>query len=162
MRKVHRYQTTLTWTGYQGIGTTDYQAYKRDHTIAVEGKPVLHGSSDAAFRGDASKYNPEDLLVSALSGCHMLWYLHLCATHGVLVIKYEDCATGTMEENADGSGQFTNVTLHPVVSVAAKTMVEKAISLHDEAHRMCFIARSVNFPLHHQPEVTVYEKTGLV
>jgi organic hydroperoxide reductase OsmC/OhrA len=159
MQKIHRYKTTLCWTGNQGIGTTDYQGYKRDHIISVEGKPVFHGSSDPAFKGDPSRYSPEDLPVSALSGCHMLWYLHLCATHGVRVTKYEDHARGTMEENADGSGQFINVTLNPLVSVADETMVEKAISLHDEAHRMCFIARSVNFPLYHQPEVIVYEKT---
>lgn len=162
MGKTHRYRATVRWTGDQGSGTAAYKGYKRDHIISVEGKPVLQGSSDPVFKGDASRYNPEDLLVSALSGCHMLWYLHLCATHGVVVRQYEDHAVGTMEENADGSGQFTNVTLHPFVSVAAKTMVGKAISLHAEASRMCFIARSVNFPLHHLPEVIVYEKTGLV
>jgi len=156
--KLHHYKATVSWTGNSGKGTLDYKAYSRDHDISVEGKPTLYGSSDAAFRGDKSKYTPEDLLVSSLSGCHMLWYLHLCSANGIAVTDYEDHAVGEMAENSDGSGQFTKVTLHPRVTVREQAMVEKAKSLHQEAHRMCFIARSINFPLDHKPEVIVYEK----
>lgn len=158
MTKSHLYKTTIHWKGNTGKGTLDYQSYSRNHDVSVNGKPVLPGSSDAAFRGDKSRYTPEDLLVSSLSGCHMLWYLHLCAVNGVVVVDYRDEAEGEMWENTDGSGQFRQVTLHPRVAVTEPAMFDKAQSLHVEANRMCFIARSVNFPVHHKPEVTCYEK----
>ena len=149
--KQHLYKSTITWTGNKGTGTNDYRAYDRSHTISIDGKPDIPSSSDAAFRGDKTKHNPEDLMVAALSSCHMLWYLHLCADSGVTVTQYTDNATGTMEENADGSGQFSEVTLHPEVTVKHQSMIEKANALHHDAHRMCFIARSVNFSVRHEP-----------
>lgn len=158
MAKTHRYQSTIKWDGNLGKGTQDYRSYSRNHRISIAGKPDIACSSDASFRGDISRYTPEDLLVSSLSGCHMLWYLHLCAVNGVVVIDYTDDAVGEMVESNDGSGQFTQVTLRPRVTVAEQGMVDKAIALHSEANRMCFIARSVNFPLHHVPEVVCYEK----
>src|SRR5688572_29026869 len=109
--KQHQYKTTVTWTGNKGSGTSDYRAYERGHTISADGKTDILCSSDPAFRGDKTKYNPEDILVGSLSGCHMLWYLHLCAENGVVVTNYTDHATGIMAENSDGSGQFTEVTL---------------------------------------------------
>lgn len=152
--KQHHYKSTVTWTGNKGTGTNDYRAYERSHTISMNGKSDILGSSDAAFRGDKTKHNPEDLMVGALSSCHLLWYLHLCATNGIIVTQYTDHATGTMDENADGSGQFSEVTLHPEVTVTHSSMIEKANALHNEAHRLCFIARSVNFPVRHQPTAT--------
>lgn len=158
MAKLHHYRTTVCWTGNTGNGTADYKAYSRDHTISTEGKPAIPASSDPSFRGDKSRYSPEDLLVSSLSGCHMLWYLHLCAVNNIIVVDYNDAAEGVMAENADGSGQFTSVTLHPRVTVTEAWMMQKAEALHKDAHHMCFIARSVNFPLHHIPEISCYEK----
>lgn len=149
--KKHLYNATVTWTGNKGTGTSNYRAYERSHTISIEGKPDIQGSSDPNFRGESSKHNPEDLMVAAISGCHMLWYLHLCADNGIIVIRYSDRTTATMVENADGSGQFSEVTLCPEVIVKESSMIEKANALHDDAHRMCFIARSVNFPVHHHP-----------
>ena len=149
--KQHVYKSTVTWTGNKGTGTNDYRSYERSHTIAIDGKPDIPGSADAVFRGEKNKHNPEDLMVSALSGCHMLWYLHLCSDNGVIVVNYTDHATGTMDENPDGSGQFSEVTLHPEVVVKDSSMIAKANALHQDAHRMCFIARSVNFPVHHKP-----------
>lgn len=158
MTKLHRYTASISWTGNQGKGTFDYKGYARDHDISIEGKPTIGASSDPGFRGDKSKYSPEDLLVSSLSGCHMLWYLHLCSVNGVVVTDYVDHAVGLMEENNDGSGQFTEIILHPHVTVTDHTMVEKANSLHLDANKMCFIARSVKFPVHHIPKVTSHEK----
>lgn len=158
MTRSHHYRTYLTWKGNLGKGTSDYRAYSRNHEIVVDGKPVLPATSDPAFRGDITRYTPEDLLISSLSSCHMLWYLHLCAVNGVNVIDYADDAHGEMLENNDGSGQFLEVTLHPRVVVSDASMISGATSLHHEANRMCFIARSVNFPVHHKPEVTCYEK----
>lgn len=158
MAKTHHYKATIKWDGNLGKGTQDYRSYSRNHRISVAGKPDIPCSSDASFRGDTSRYTPEDLLVSSLSGCHMLWYLHLCAVNGVVVIDYTDNAVGEMIESNDGSGQFTRVTLHPRVTVAERGMADKATALHSEAHHMCFIARSVNFPMHHFPEVVCYEK----
>lgn len=152
---MHHYKTTTTWTGNRGEGTANYKAYDRNHNIAVEGRPDIPCSSDPAFRGDTSRHNPEVLLVGAVSGCHMLWYLHLCADNKIVVTEYVDEATGTMEENKDGSGQFVEVTLNPRVTVADESMIEKATELHHKANQMCFIARSVNFPVHHKPITVV-------
>jgi organic hydroperoxide reductase OsmC/OhrA len=122
--------------------------------LSIEGKPDLQCSSDAPFRGDKSKHNPEDFFLAALSSCHMLWYLHLCADAGVIVTGYEDKARGTLSiEN--GRGRFTEVILHPKVFVADPDMIEKAINLHEEANKFCFIANSCNFEIHHKPEVLV-------
>jgi organic hydroperoxide reductase OsmC/OhrA len=154
----HQYNIKTTWTGNRGSGTSDYKAYDRAHTISVSGKADIQGSSDPAFRGDKAKHTPEDLFVSTLSACHMLWYLHLCAVNGVVVTDYTDQATGIMDEDKGGGGHFTTVTLHPVVTVTDKAMVEKAIALHHEAHEMCFIANSVNFPVLHKPTCLVAEK----
>lgn len=151
----HHYKATTTWIGNLGKGTTDYKSYSRNHDIRIEGKQPLLCSSDPTFRGDKSRQNPEELLVASLSGCHMLWYLHLCAVNGVVVVDYIDEAFGVMEENKDGSGQFTEVVLNPKVTVAETSMVEKANALHHDANKMCFIARSVKFPVRHKPEALV-------
>jgi organic hydroperoxide reductase OsmC/OhrA len=155
---IHHYAATITWTGNTGAGTTDYKAYERSHTAAIQGKAEITCSSDPKFRGDGQKHNPEDLLVTSLSSCHMLWYLHLCSAHGVIVTAYTDEATGVMEENADGSGQFVEVTLTPRVTVKEESMVARSLELHEEANKMCFIARSVRFPVRHKPTAIVETK----
>ena len=156
MSKKHYYQTTLKWTGNAGSGTADYTAYHRDHEIKASEKiHVISGSSDPAFRGDRTRYNPEELLLASLSSCHMLWYLHLCAVHKIVVTEYSDAATATMEADKSGSGKFTEVTLHPKVRVLKAAMIEPANELHHQANKMCFIANSCNFPVHHQPDATV-------
>jgi organic hydroperoxide reductase OsmC/OhrA len=153
MAVTHRYEVTVRWTGNTGSGTSDYRSYRRDHEVLGDGKPALLGSSDPAFRGDATRWNPEELLVVALAQCHMLWYLHLCATGGVVVTDYTDRPAGTMEMDATGGGQFTEVILRPAVTVADPSMTGKARALHDEIGALCFIARSVSFPVRHQPTV---------
>ena len=155
MIKTHTYETRITWTGNSGSGTSNYRAYSRNHEISVANKPVLAGSSDPAFRGDPSRYNPEELLVASVSACHMLWYLHLCAVNHVNVISYTDMARGVMQENEDGSGQFTEVLLHPRVRISKDSDPAVAASLHAQAHRYCFIANSVRFPIRVEPEITV-------
>ncbi|WP_125612527.1 OsmC family protein [Specibacter cremeus] len=147
----HHYQVGVFWTGNRGTGTSGYKEYGRDHSVTAEGLPVLLGSADRTFHGDRERWNPELLLVTALSQCHMLSYLHVAVNHGVVVTDYEDTATGTMVLNADGSGQFVSVTLHPQITVADPAQGELALGLHAEAARKCFIARSVNFPVHHEP-----------
>ena len=150
--KTHRYTTALHWTGNKGEGTSTYRAYSRSHEITGAGKSaIIPGSSDPHFRGEANRFNPEELLVASLSACHMLSYLHLCAINNVVVTGYEDQATGTMEERPDGSGSLTEVVLRPVVTIAEVSNPEKAQSLHEEAHHLCFIANSVNFPVRHEP-----------
>lgn len=152
MPHTHHYQATTRWTGNRGTGTSAYTAYDRGYEMAIPGKAAILGSSDPAFRGDKTKHNPEEFLVMSLSSCHMLWYLHLCAEHGVIVTDYADEAVGTMGENSDGSGQFTEVILKPRVTVKEAGMIEKANALHHQANQMCFIARSVKFPVNHKPE----------
>ena len=159
MSATHSYELSLRWTGNTGSGTSSYRAYSREHEIRAVGKPVIAGSSDPAFRGDSQRWNPEELLVAALSQCHMLWYLHLAVDAGVVVTAYADTPLGVMVENPDGSGEFTEVLLRPSVTVADGGMRERAEALHDDAEKLCFIARSVNFPVHHQP-VTVVGSPG--
>ncbi len=143
----HHYTLQVEWTGNQGTGTDHYRNYKRDHVVRVDGKPELLGSSDPHFRGDKSRHNPEDLLVAALSACHLMSYLHVCAVNGIVVTAYTDRATGRMESYPDGSGRFVEVILHPHVAVKEAHMIAKANELHHQAHELCFIANSVNFPV---------------
>ena len=150
---IHHYETVVTWTGDRGTGTSTYRAYGRDHTVTAEGRPPIPGSSDPVFRGDSDRWNPEQLLVVALSQCHMLWYLHLCAEAGVVVTGYVDRAIGTMSEHGTG-GQFTEVVLRPEVTVASEAMVGAAERLHEEASKACYVASSVNFPVRHEPSTT--------
>jgi organic hydroperoxide reductase OsmC/OhrA len=148
----HRYETTVNWTGNLGTGTSGYRDYSRNHEIQAPGKSAaIPGSSDASFRGDGSRYNPEELLVASLSSCHMLWMLHLCADAGITVVNYTDTASGIMQENEDGSGEFTSVTLRPVMHLADPAQTVDALHLHEQAHALCFIARSVKFPVLCEP-----------
>ena len=149
----HLYQTSLQWTGNKGRGTKNYRAYDRAYEIKVPGKPTIFGSSDPAFSGDCHKYNPEELLVASLSSCHMLWYLHLCAEAKVIVVDYQDKAIGKMSKIKDGSGKFVEVILQPKVTIAVNSNVETAQQLHHKAHKFCFIANSVNFPVLCQPSI---------
>lgn len=154
--KEHHYAVGVQWTGNTGAGTAGYRAYERRHELHAPGqpKPPIPGSSDPTFRGDAARWNPEELLVAALAACHQLWYLHLCADAGVVVTAYADRAEGTMVEDA-GGGRFTGVVLRPEVSVAAGSDVDRALALHDRAHALCYIANSTNFPVTHEPVVRV-------
>jgi organic hydroperoxide reductase OsmC/OhrA len=152
--RIHRYQITNRWTGNLGTGTSTYRAYSRNHEIGAAHKSApIAGSSDPLFRGDRSRYNPEELLVGAISACHMLWVLHLCADAGIVVTEYVDQPEGEMVERPDGSGEFTRVTLRPRMRITDPGRADEAREIHDRAHAVCAIARSVNFPVHHEVEV---------
>jgi len=153
--KLHTYQVNIVWTGNDGTGTSSYRSYRRDHEIRAEGKPAIAGSSDPSFRGDPARWNPEELLVASLSACHKLWYLGLCAQAGVIVLSYEDTAEGTMLEESGGAGQFTSVVLRPRIVIDATSNAKTALELHHKAHDMCFIARSMNFPVSNEPQISV-------
>jgi organic hydroperoxide reductase OsmC/OhrA len=154
MGRNHRYIVSNRWTGNLGPGTSDYRAYSRNHEMngAAKAGPIPC-SSDPVFRGDPSRYNPEELLVGSLSACHMLAMLHLCASAGIVVMDYSDEAEGEMRENPDGSGEFTRVVLRPRMTITDPSRIADAIALHHRAHQLCFIARSVNFPVEHEPVV---------
>lgn len=156
--RTHRYHTRVCWTGNTGTGTSGYRDYQRSFNVSAEGKPVIAGSSDPAFRGDRTRWNPEEFFVASISACHKLWYLHLCADAGIVVLEYVDDAEGLMEELPDGSGRFVEITLLPSVTVAHGTDVGRATSLHSEAHRSCFLANSVNFPVQCRPSFQVSPK----
>ncbi|WP_339657539.1 OsmC family protein [uncultured Maribacter sp.] len=154
--KEHNYEVITEWTGNMGNGTLDYKSYNRNHKIIADGKySEIHGSSDPSFLGDKTRYNPEDLFLSSLSACHMLWYLHLCSVHKIIVTQYIDHASGVMEETVNGSGKFTRVILHPKVVISNLNMMTKANQLHQEANKMCFIANSCNFNIEHRPNILV-------
>lgn len=149
----HKYEIQVQWTGNLGTGTSGYRAYSRDHEIvgpAGSTLPPITASADPAFRGDAARWNPEQLLLASLSQCHMLWYLHLAAVNNITVLSYTDTPVGSMDEHPDGSGEFVGATLRPVVTISAESDAELATKLHEKAHSFCFIARSVNFPVDHE------------
>nr|WP_121269470.1 OsmC family protein [Pedobacter schmidteae] len=155
MAKEHQYQAELTWAGNKGSGTMDYRSYDRSYIISIPNKADILGSSDSAFLGDKTKHNPEDLLLASLSSCHMLWYLHLCSQNEIIVMEYKDSPVGTMMENSNGSGHFTEVVLNPVVVITNEAQIAQANALHEQANKMCFIANSCNFPIKHQPKCIV-------
>jgi organic hydroperoxide reductase OsmC/OhrA len=152
--KTHLYNTTVRWTGNRGEGTETYRSYDRDHDIVSPGRPTLRGTSDTAFNGDPSRWNPELLLLASVSECHMLWFLQLASMRGVVVNGYEDAAEGRMAEEHDG-GRFVDVLLRPTVTVTDASMAEIAQRLHEEASTRCFIANSLNFEVRHEPRTRV-------
>ncbi|MET8051236.1 OsmC family protein [Streptosporangium sp. NPDC005286] len=159
MATTHTYDIKVEWTGNLGAGTGGYRSFSRDHEVSADNKAAIAASSDPAFRGDPARWNPEELLVASVAQCHMLWYLHLCAVGGVIVTEYEDHAHGVMTmDESGGGGQITEVVLRPGVTVADVSMVEKARSLHDDVHAVCFIARSVKFPITPMPVIRVQER----
>ena len=151
--KQHHYEVRVDWTGNDGEGTKTYKSYRRDHVIVGDGKPEIPASSDPSFRGDRTRYNPEELLVASLSACHMLWYLHLCSVNKIMVVEYRDDAAGVMQEHEDGGGEFVRVTLRPRVKMRSGGDRSRALALHEEAHHLCFIARSVNFAVEVEAEI---------
>jgi len=152
--RTHRYSMTTRWTGNLGVGTSGYRSYSRNHELTPPGKSAaIAGSSDPVFRGDPARYNPEELLVGALSACHMLWVLHLCADAGIVITDYTDEASGEMVEHPDGSGEFTRVVLRPRMKIVDPARAGEAAAIHHRAHQVCCLARSMNFPVEH--EVTV-------
>ena len=153
--KEHFSQISLQWTGNNGQGTSNYQAYDRVYEIMAPGKTTILGSSAPAFRGDKTKYNPEELLIASLSSCHMLWYLHLCADAGIVVTNYWDRPIGKMCETEDGGGRFTEVILKPEIAITAESNLELAQQLHHQAHALCFIANSVNFSILCEPSIRI-------
>ncbi len=149
----HDYTTTIRWTGNTGAGTKTYRGYERSWDIAVPGKPVIACSNDPLLGGDPGLMNPEDLLLSALSACHMLWYLHLASVDGIVVESYEDVPVGRGENMPDGTGRFLSAELRPAIAISAGDM-KRAHDIHGEIHNHCFIARSVNFPVTIAPTIT--------
>lgn len=156
----HHYRVDVRWTGNTGLGTSSYKAYARDHVIFSPGadKPDIAGSSDPAFRGDPRRWNPEELYVAAISACHKLWYLHLCAANGIVVTEYFDEAEGVMVESAGGGGQFASVTLRPRIVLTRAADIGVARTLHHEAHAKCFIANSIKTPVEVDPEFTAADQ----
>ncbi len=154
--KNHNYEIKIEWTGNEGHGTLNYKSYSRNHTVSGKGKyNEILASSDPSFLGDKSRYNPEDLFLSSISACHMLWYLHLCSVNKIIVSTYVDNATGVMEETKDGSGKFKEVSLNPLVTIENEELRKKANELHYEANKMCYIANSCNFKIGHNPKTIV-------
>lgn len=155
MKDEHKYNITLTWTGNKGSGTSGYRAYARDYDLTADGKPVIPGSSDPAFLGDPSRHNPEDLFLASVASCHMLWFLHLASSAGIVVTSYSDVAEGFMKTRADGSGEFTSIVLRPHVTITDKSKTAEAEALHHKVGDLCFIARSIKTPIEHDVTVVV-------
>lgn len=171
MGAIHSYTVNVTWTGAGPVGTSSYTSYSRDHEVVITGRPVVLGSADPAFRGDPTRYSPEQLFVASLSECHMLWFLHQAANDGLVVVGYADEAVGTMRVESAGAGQFTDVVLRPRVTVRVPGLEDdgddvddrpvtdaRLLAVHQRAHDHCFLARSVNFPVLLEPTRFVPER----
>ena len=150
----HSFAVSVEWTGNRGVGTADARSFSRDNVITAPGKAPIEGSSAKVFHGDPARWNPEETLIAALSECHLLSYLYVATRNGVVVQSYTDDATGTLQTDGSGAGRFTEVTLRPVVTISAGDP-EVARRIHADANALCFIAASVNFPVHHQPTIHV-------
>jgi len=161
----HFYSLEVKWTGNLGKGTSGYTHYSRNHEISAEGKyATINASSDPAFRGEKERYNPEELFLSSISTCHMLWYLHLCADNGITVVEYIDQPEAIMEEETGKGGRFTHAVLKPKVSILEADKTDLAQSLHNKASEFCFTTQSVNFPVDTEGKVVVhsgYPSTGV-
>lgn len=151
MSKSHTYQCSVEWTGNVGVGTETYTSYSRSHTISSQSKDPIHCSSDPMFRGDATKYNPEELFLSSISSCHMLWNLHLCADAKIIVTEYIDNCEGVLKLDENSLGKFESVTLKPIITITDKSKIEKAKELHTLAHKFCFIAQSLKVVVSIEP-----------
>lgn len=151
----HSYEVAVRWTGDRGTGTSGYRDYGRDHTISAAGKQDVSGSADPAFRGDRDRWNPEELVLAALAQCHMMSYLYVAVQRGFTVVDYQDSASASLDVHRDGTGELTGATLRPVVTILEADRVEDAEAAHAEANRLCFVARSVAFPVHHTPVTKV-------
>jgi len=154
LARLHDFTSRIVWTGNRGTGTSGYRAYDRNWSIEVPGRPVIHCSNDPLLGGNPDLPNPEDLLLSALSACHMLWYLHLASDAGIVVTAYEDSPVGVGETAPDGAGRFLSATLRPHARLRPGADLARAAAIHGEIHRVCFIARSVNFPVRIEPVFT--------
>ncbi|WP_018912509.1 OsmC family protein [Thiomonas sp. FB-6] len=157
MAEQHEFISRVEWTGNRGEGTRSYRGYDRSWDIAIPGKPVVHCSNDPRLGGDPGLANPEDLLISSLSACHMLWYLHLASVAGIVVLGYRDHAVGVGESTPDGAGRFVKAVLRPHIVVRRGADLARAEAIHGEIGKVCFIARSVNFPVHHEPSFEVVD-----
>ncbi len=153
MTRTHPFTSHIRWTGNRGHGTTGYRDYDRHWKVCAPGKPPIECSNDPMLGGNPALMNPEDMLLSALAGCHMLWYLHLAAVAGIVVTAYEDVPEGLGETAPDGAGRFLSAVLRPVVTVRPGADLARAAAIHHEIHRYCFIARSVAFPVTVEPEI---------
>ncbi len=154
MTKEHDYTSRILWTGNKGAGTSSYKSYDRTWNVEVPGKPMINCSNDPLLGGDPGLMNPEDLLLSALSACHMLWYLHLASNAGITVMSYEDCPVGVGETSNTGAGRFLSATLHPKICVKAGDDLKLADEIHSKVHQYCFVARSVNFPVTYDSKIS--------
>ncbi len=155
MDKEHPYKTSIVWTGNTGEGTKNYSSYERSYKLSINGKTIIEGSSDPSFRGDPTKYNPEELFLASISSCHMLWYLHFCAVNNIIVIEYSDNAIGKMVETEKNGGYFSEVTLYPMVKITDSSKIDFANNLHHQANQHCFIANSLKFKIKHEAYCTV-------
>lgn len=151
MAKRHDFEAKIAWTGDRGEGTRTYRGYDRTWRVETPGKPPIEGSNDPMLGGDPSLHNPEDMLIASLSACHMLWYLHLASEAGIVVRGYSDEPVGEGESAPDGSGRFIGAVLRPRIEVELGSDLVRAEAIHHDIHKVCFIARSVNFPVRYEP-----------
>lgn len=158
MNHQHTFTANLKWNKTEATNDNSKKIYTKNHIVEIEGKPDLAVSAAKSFKGDPSNYNPEDLLLTSLMSCHMMSYLYVCQLHSIDVISYQDNATAALEIYSDGSGKIIEVILNPIVIIRDNIHVNLAITLHQQANKLCFIANSCNFPVIHHPKCSAFEE----
>ncbi|MGY5355813.1 OsmC family protein [Wenyingzhuangia sp. IMCC45467] len=152
MNNEHTYKIGLEWKGKLTTNKRNKLSYERIYELSFDNKPNLTGSSDATFHGDNTLYNPEEMLLSALSSCYMMSFFYICSLKNIEIVSYKDNPMGMVKVNPNGSGQFEEVLLQPSIAIKSckAKLIEQAFT---EAHDYCFIARSCNFNILHNPKI---------
>ncbi|ADG98726.1 OsmC family protein [Segniliparus rotundus DSM 44985] len=146
----HEFQTRLEWSGSTA---GDYREYSRSHTAAnPPARAELRLSSAPEYVGDAGLLNPEQLLVTAASSCHMLSFLALANRKKIDVRAYQDDALGEMPSD-EKPVRISRITLRPVITVAPGSDHALVVELAHRAHDVCFIANSLNSEVRVEPKV---------
>ena len=137
------HRTSLQWA--RNGGPFARGNYVSAHTIRYSGGQTLNAAPSPEWGGDAAHADPEQMLLSALSSCHMLTFLAVAANRGYVVDSYSDDAVATLAKNAEGKMVVDRAALAPRVTFSGdkQPSPEEYSKLHERAHAACFIANSV-------------------
>ncbi|MGM0983405.1 MAG: OsmC family protein [Pseudomonadota bacterium] len=137
------HQSAIRWQ--HNSHETDANTYSRNHCVTLNGDQQVDVSASVEFKGDPSCADPEQMLISAVSSCHMLFFLAIAEFQGYRVESYEDDPVGHLESSNKKGLEITRIELSPRITFGGDKMPdENAISrIHANAHKSCFIRNSI-------------------
>ncbi|QDO92455.1 osmotically inducible protein OsmC [Formosa sediminum] len=142
-----QFKISNSWSLEHASKITSKGGSIKTHQVFLEKGKTLEVSAAKPFKGDPSKYNPEELLMAALSSCHFMSYLYVCEQAGITILEYSDTVEGILNLQANGSGAFAKISLNPQVKIENQDQIQLAESLHEKAGNLCFIANSCAFKI---------------